>query len=166
LNQALKWEEDNGWDLSYSPGLAYIRNTTYSPAVEAYMNTFKNVKVLLYDDLKNDAQKVVDEITDFLDLDRVNLLTEQNKIYNASSPPIKEPGISSVAPDFLKRLIPSNFKKRMKTKLQKEEKLEENTKVKLAKLFKPEVQQLSVLIDKDLLNWKEKYDKILHKNFT
>ena len=47
----------------------YIDYGFYYSQIQAYLENFKHVKIILFDDFKNDSESVVSEIFDFLDVD-------------------------------------------------------------------------------------------------
>ncbi len=85
LNEALKKEKVRINDKSLLPDLHFIHNTKYFNQVKYYKDHFNDVKVLLYDELIKDSQKVLDEITDFLNVERFSP-KNSSKVYNASEP--------------------------------------------------------------------------------
>lgn len=141
---------------------------TYSTQVERYFSVFgrENVKVIIFDDFKNDASKVYKSIILFLGLStdfEINTkVVNPNKTY---------------AFDFLRKLImlPSNsiktivkiilpnqklrikvaqFILKSNTKIEKRKPLESDFVNKLKPIFKSDIEKLEQLLNIDLSNWK------------
>ena len=161
LEQGLKEEHVRVNDENIALSTLYVGLTKYYSQVKYYFDHFKNVKILLYDDLKKDSQGLVNELTDYLEVERMTL-PKKNQIKNASRPVVSRVNplieyfrggsISKIVPLFLKRLLEQSMAETDVFKIE--------TQRELAKLFKPEIEQLNRVIEPDLSRWLEKYDEL------
>jgi len=140
----------------------------YYKQVDYYLKNFSNVKIFLFEDLKADAQKVVDETCDFLGVNTVKI--NSGKIYNKSGIPKKNWQTNfynnfvcsdNTIKKTLKNTLPKNTKKLIRGKLR--EKLFENnlekpqmkpeTRKMLIEYYQENILKLQELINRDLTNW-------------
>lgn len=158
LWDSLLLEEERKANRNYLPDLFYVNNTLYYNQVKAYLDNFKHVKVLLFEDLKNNAKKLLLELTKFLEIDDFDFENVDRK-HNASVAPRKErKWVNAMRGSSLARLLPVSLKNSVLNALKKEEKLSRKERKYLQKVFQPEIKSLERLIDKDLSNWLAKYD--------
>jgi len=69
-----------------SQGLFYSENYKYADKIENYISVFgkDQVKVLLFDDLVMDKEKLLNDIFDFLGIEKMSLLKHTEKVFNKS----------------------------------------------------------------------------------
>ena len=163
FEQALKDEDirmTDNWGWSYH----YVKTGMYYKQVKAYMENFKNVKVYLFDDLKDKNEFLVGIYT-FLEIKaEINLSDERG--YNVSGYPknkflhhflnqdnlvkkLLKPIVKALLPEDAIRAIVSNIKNR---NLEKRA-MSKETKEKLKEVFRGDINKLSKLINKDLSHW-------------
>jgi len=138
----------------------------YSKHIENYQNSFSNVKVIIYDDMKNNMQKTMDDIFNFLEIDSLNIDTKEK--YNISGVP-KNRVLhnlihgNSLFGKLLIRIIKKNFGlkelRKYKNYIDKNNlvkgKMKESTRKELEKYFYNDVKKLSGLLNIDLnQKWK------------
>lgn len=140
----------------------------YYNQVNDYMNNFDNVKVILFEDLKRDANGTVSSVFEFLGLGKkeVNI----NKTYNPSGVPDNNykdlvfNGIKrgwATVPNSVKSFISQEFrdkyyeilKEELFNKNLKKMKLEEGLRNELKLFFEPDLKKLEKLINKNLKTW-------------
>jgi hypothetical protein len=155
-----QWRKENNWHFDYQ----YVQRGMYFEQVKAYLDNFKNVKIYLSEDLRNDASGVVSSLEEFLGIEKTPL--EFGDALNVSG----EAKIESLN-KFLKKenifkkviggLIPKSLRRRMRLKVQstvykynleKKEMLPE-THDRLKKIFHDDVLKLQELIKRDLSSW-------------
>ncbi|MCH7534804.1 MAG: sulfotransferase [Bacteroidetes bacterium] len=158
LEEALKQEETRLVDTSLLLDLYYVDNTRYYDQVKHYLENFKNVKILLYDDFKKDAQATLDEITQFLGIAN---FTPQNlrEKYNVANPAVvPKKGFKLIQGKGLARYFPKFIRKAVSGFLVKNEEIDAYSREFLVKTFKLEIEKLNVLIENDLSPWLKKYE--------
>lgn len=151
-------ESERKANQEYLPDLFYVHNTLYYNQVKAYLDNFKHVKILLFEDLKNNTQELLGELTEFLGIDDFEFENVDKK-YNASIAPRKErKWVNGIRGNPFSRILPITLKDAVLDMLKKEEKLSTKERKYLQKVFKPEIKTLESLIEKDLSNWLVKYE--------
>jgi hypothetical protein len=147
-----------GWGISN----LYIELGLYYEQVKRYLEVFpkENVKIILYDDYKNQTEKVIKEIFLFLDVDS-NFLPDISKKYNSGAVPkylkfnkmVREiySEIRSFIPqrilNILREIYANVFWERNYKTISNEER-----KI-LLEFFRDDIEKLSNLIEKDLTIW-------------
>ena len=139
----------------------FIREGFYFEGINAYKKVFgKNVKILLYDNLKSDANSLISSILDFLELNHVkkihtNFITMQSKFKkNESFFRFKKSKLGRIIISF----IPLNMRFTIKTFLNskvfnKNFKMDLDTRIKLINIYKDDILKTSKLINRDLSHW-------------
>lgn len=157
LEEALEVESERLKNPTYLPDVHYIHNTQYLQQVKAYLDNFEEVQVLLFDDLKKDPIKLISEVQTFLGV-KNEVPENLGQTYNRSSV-ATVPSNNAVAWALKVGLtrIPFPFKEKLKAKLLKKETMSEGVEERLIQLFKPEVEGLETLLNRDLSSWLSKY---------
>ncbi len=168
LNEAIKLEIIRKKRHDLLPDLFYVDNTMYHNQVKSYLDAFKNVKIFLYEDLKNNPKKLTTDLFNFLEVDPTFAPKNIKKIYNKSTIPripknqFFKQNIKFI--DKINFLYEKLFRRKssimntLKYHFQKEELIDDKTINILKEKFKPEITKLESLIQKDLSNWLKKYD--------
>ena len=173
---ALAAEDDRkaGLKLPRNPqiveALFYRDVVKYAEQVERYFNVFPEtqVKVIIYDDLKQDAAKVYRETCAFLDVDtefrpkfrvvnRNKRVRSQRLLRFTRQPP-------SILPGWAKGLAPLQARKdlmwkvvkaarRLNTRYEERTPMSSDLRKRLQSEFAPEVERLSLLLGRDLSHW-------------
>jgi len=160
IEEAYRIRENWGWPYHY------IQAGFYYKRVKAYLDNFSNVKVYLFEDLKN-KNKFLNDLYDFLNVKRIHNI-EDEKIYNVSGYPknkiihifltsdgifrkVLKPVVNALFSKEKIQQIMTNLK--YKNLVKKE--LSFKTKLYLSKLYESDIEKLSVLIKRDLTKWKK-----------
>jgi hypothetical protein len=139
-----------------------VDNTRYYQQVKAYLDNFRNVKVCLYDDLKKDPNGFIKEIFTFLNVDNTFIPTKINGAYNKGnrrnrnifSKVLTKLTQAMILKPVIRKL-PFEFKNKLRNYFYHRNEIKRKTRKRLKKIFKPEVEQLGQLINRDLLTiWK------------
>tara|TARA_B100001142_G_scaffold269997_1_gene275895 strand:- start:7497 stop:8438 length:942 start_codon:yes stop_codon:yes gene_type:complete len=149
----------NGATIGYD----YVGFGMYCHQVKLFMQTFSNVKILLYDDFSDNAIDILNQLTAFFELDnykftirdRYNVSGEpKNKFYNMISSIATQEGLLKKS---IKKILPAyivfRFTQFLKTILYKKVKLMENDKKRLIQIYKEDVINLEKMIDIDIQHW-------------
>ena len=150
--------------------LYYSERIKYSQQIEIYYRLFgkENVKVLIYDDFKNDNKGKYNDITDFIGTDKsfVPELYEKNKSMKIRSRKAKfliqkmfrGEGIFSEMKKIIKDVVPKNIRRYVLVKayeniaFKSKGSISDRLRKNLKKKFRPEVEKFSRTIDRDLID--------------
>lgn len=146
-----------------TPMAMYKSMSMYSNSVQAYMSSFKDVHVVLDEDLKHDATNALKTIFNFLEVDQ-EVKIDFKKHYNVGSLDWSNSFLKKVVfgkgvwKTFVKKVIPSMVLKTFSKKLRlmggkKVEKISEKTKLELQSYFREDVMALSKTIGRNLKHW-------------
>ncbi len=163
FEEAIKAEKDR-MKKNYHFDYFYIDRGFYYKQVKAYLDNFENVKILLFEDLKKNPYKTLEEIFNYLELDTKYLSNiDFNKKFNVSGKPkikLLSKIIFSKNPvaKAIKSSIPKETREKMKqfiykVNLNRKEKMKEETREYLKKVYREDIEKLSELIKKDLSHW-------------
>jgi hypothetical protein len=145
------------------PERQYFSFSFYYHDVKAYIETFPRLSVYLYKDLKAEAAGLVEDLYGFLGVDES--FAPKMEVKHSSGTPrsrlldrlLRTKGfISSKLP--LLKLIPLDARVRLtdrllKINLEKRDRMKEETRRYLKKLYREDVLRLQDLIDRDLTVW-------------
>jgi hypothetical protein len=167
FGDALKAEGERK-SMNWAFGWFYKDVGLYYEQVDAYLKNFKEVKVLLYDELIEDPLTLIQDIYSFLGV-RSNFSPDIKIKYNVSGvPKIKFIHTILNKPNFLKSLIKSAARlvlnedkiKRLKNTKEKiigrnleKQQLSLETKEYLINFYRENILKLQCLLNKDLSNW-------------
>lgn len=137
----------------------YADRGLYYKQVKAYLDEFKHVKILLYEDFKKDEFLFLSEIINFLGLSEIKFqkIGKQNI---SGRPKIK--AISRLLKDnFLKRILSRLLPRKIKIEITsfilnknlQQEKIDNKSKQTLIEFYRKDIEELEKLIDKDLSSW-------------
>lgn len=141
---------------------------TYLPQLERYFSIFgkENVKVIIFDELKNDASKVYKDVLQFLGLNtdfEINTeVVNPNKTYKFDffrklimlpNNSIKSL-VKIILPNQQLRIKVAQFILKSNTKIEKRKPLEIGFINKLKPIFQSDIEKLEQILNKDLSNWK------------
>lgn len=162
FNSAIEQEQQrmkSGYGFDYF----YVDRGFYYKQVKAYLSAFRNVKIFLYEELLKDADKLMEELFQFLDVESYPIDT-QDRIYNTSGVPRNRIVSNLVNSENtflyrLKAILPAPLKTQLK-----EIYLKYNTKTtstrrnpatckKLQDTYREDILSLERLIDRDLSGW-------------
>ncbi len=156
-------EEKKRINSNYHFDFFYIDRGFYYNQVKSYLEKFEQVKVLLYDDLKENPRETMKVLFEFLGVDSDHII-DVSKRYNISGTPKSNILQKLIIKDFfLKRmakmlvsgtLVNSMGKWMMQVNLGKE-KMDHDAFNYLNELYAGDIRKLSELIGRDLSNWLE-----------
>ncbi len=150
----LRQREKDNWNIFYN----YIDFGFYTHQIKAYLESFNNVKIFLYEDLKNNPNELMKELSHFLKID-YNFI-ETNRKYNPSGEPknnlygkMWKLNAGSNHLKKLKKIIPLKLRKTisnhiLENALTKKE-MDSQTKNQLTKLYHDEINQLYHLLKRN-----------------
>lgn len=165
LEACFEWQkrEKEGWSIAYD----YLGFSFYYEPLKGYINAFgkENVKIYLYEDLKERPVWLVKEIFSFLNVNIKFLPQSLGKAYNISGVP-KE-GVYKIIYNlgiyynpfkfFIKQFFPENFKIKIRKIVRKifyyKPQLPIEARKKLIGIFKDDILKLQELINRDLTHW-------------
>ncbi|MBK6399185.1 MAG: sulfotransferase domain-containing protein [Bacteroidetes bacterium] len=149
---------------NYSFDYFYIDRGNYYEQVKAYIENFKNVKILLFEDLKNNTKETLADICKFLGVDsefEFVKRTEQNSSFMPKSTLLnrlltiesktKFKFLSRI-PESVKTTIKEQFM-RLNSKNEKNPLMNESTRKRLKTFYKDDLLKLQKLIARDLSSW-------------
>ncbi len=156
--QGLHRPEEVGW----LEGMYYRSNARFSSYVKHYLEVFgtENVKVILLEELKNDAATIYRELLQFLEVDdtftpdlSVRNKGQVDRSFALRKTLRKPPRLMKMAG----KILPSNIRHRlvgkivrMNTTSKSSLKMEDTLRQKLLDEYQPEIEQLAQLIQKNL----------------
>ncbi len=163
FEEALKAEEQRKAE-NHHFDFQYIQRGFYHNQVKAYLDNFKNVKIYLNEDLRNDTEGVVRSLEEFLNIEKIALefgdalnVSGKSKV-EAINSFLKKP---NPLKKILGKLMPKDVRKRMRLKVQSTvykynlEKIEmkSETRDNLKNIYSEDVLRLQDLIKRDLTSW-------------
>ncbi|ADG12893.1 sulfotransferase [Methanocaldococcus infernus ME] len=165
FEEALKVEKKRiklNWDFIWH----YKNVGFYYKQVKAYMKYFSEVKIYLYDDLKKDTLKVVQDIYKFLEVNDSFVPTSIKIKFNVSGIPknrflhrfLTQPNpLKSVIKPFAKALIPKDMREKIMNKLiqinLEKLQMKPETRSYLKNLYRKDILRLQDVIERDLSHW-------------
>lgn len=158
LNAEEKRIKDN-WEFMWH----YKSVGLYFNQVSAYLENFKNTKVCLFEDLKENPDYLMKEIFNFLGVDPEFVPNDLETKYNKSGIPryrslynfLNKPNLFKAV---VKNFFPKNFRVKLKNEfmqklLIKPDVINNDTRGYLVDFYKEDIIRLQKLIDRDLSNW-------------
>ncbi len=157
-------------NIRFPSELYYSERINYAQQVKRYLDLFgrDKVKVVIYEDYREDNKKVYKEVLDFLGVDNT-FLPEFGKINITNKPrnrtlhllvhslPLKKWVEKAVTPRIWRKIV--KFSKKILLKPEPRPKIDPELRKSLMKEYKHEVEKISELLDIDLVK-KWGYDKI------
>ncbi len=145
-------------DLYYQQ---YVELGLYNEQVKRYLDLFgkEQVKIYLQEDLRNNSGEVIADLYEYLEIDK-SFNPDTDKEHNTFSMPkngfiqklygshVIRTVFSKLFPDSLKAYILGTFFERAK-----KPELSLKTRDYLLKLYKPDIEKLEKLIERDLSDW-------------
>lgn len=151
------------WELIYH----YKAASLYYESVNAFMDNFSEVKVLLTEDQAKQPQKVVRDVFRFLDVDPdCDINTDVR--YNVSGKPklqwvhdffFEGNAVRKLARPVVRRLFDRDMRLRIVQKIQEKNltplAMMPETKRRLQRYFEPDICKLEKLLNRDLSRWRK-----------
>lgn len=163
FNQAINaWPQrkTQGWVPAYD----YIGASYYAEAVNAYLESFSYVKVVLFDDLKTNPQEMLKELYQFLEVGSDFIPQKLGESFNFSGLPNKSMLGKIYRLNWIRRIV-SSLKKTLpdditerialsvKSKAMYKPELDNETRSELTELFREDIRKLEKTINRDLSHW-------------
>jgi len=154
-------KEDERKRLNYHFDYFYVDRGLYYEQVKAFLKNFEHVKVLLYEDLQENAEDVVKGIYSFLELEE-GINDKEYVKYNVSgSPKIKLVNRflqeKSKIKDIMKKILPQEVRTNLRHLIYrynlKKDVMSKKTRERLKETYRNDVELLSELIRRDLSDW-------------
>jgi len=150
-------------EVELTPMVMYREMGMYYEMVKAYIESFKDVHIVFYNDFKDNIESEIDKINNFLGISNdfeIDFITRHNvggrrwKVEKMKYVFMKDNLIKSI----LKFFIPSKLREGLRNKLvnlstNKVMPMTEETRRVLNDYFKQDVKKLSELLNKDLQHW-------------
>ena len=152
-----KEREEKNWLWTWK----YKYSGFYAAQVKAYLDSFKHVRIFLYDDLVNNQAKVLQDICTFIGVDPGFQFNTSYK-YNVSGDPknqlLYKLETSRGLIKALKKVIPAGLVSRIKNNWTGEKQMvrsemSQETRRDLIDFFREDILKLQKLINRDLTNW-------------
>jgi len=136
----------------------YLAVGNYYEQVKAFKENFKDVKIILFDDLKSQPIKIIEEVRTFLGLEKKEYHQKAVEKFNQSGEPrypklkksvlkLREKGIRKIIPPALRKIIREKVFTLDRTVMQNED------KEYLKNYYKDEIFKLENFINRDLSHW-------------
>ena len=165
FEEAIEQEVERMKD-NYSFDYFYMDRGKYYEQVKAYLQEFKNVKIILYEDLKKNVEHELINICQFLNVDKDFIFvkrTEQNSSFLPKSKLLsKLISLESKTKFRMLNYFPENVKSTIKEKFRKFnssneaiQPLSDVLRNKLNEFFIEDIQNLEKLIGRDLSIWQK-----------
>ncbi|NND95683.1 MAG: sulfotransferase [Flavobacteriales bacterium] len=153
---------EKGWDFMWQHKALGL----YSKQVEAYQNTFSNVEVLFYEDLKKDPNGLMNRIFEFIGVAPLKDL-DTGKQFNPSGQPrsrtlqkllIHDNPVKRFIQPIVRALMSDDRRERMRKELKSRnlkgyEQMSEATRKELKEFYRDDIKALSKIIERDLGFW-------------
>jgi len=147
----------------YPESLYYSERIKYIEQIKRYTERFqnKNIKIIIHEEFKENNEKIFKEILEFLNVD--SSFKPRFAPYNAAKK-LKSPFLmklvqnntiwsagKAIIPLFLRKKVKKIVRKSLYT-YQKRKQMDPELKKELMKKMKPQVEELSAFLDKDLVS--------------
>lgn len=141
----------------------YTEMVNYYKYLKKYLKRYgkENIKIIFLEDIKNNPQKVCNEICEFLEIEKLPIELE---VKNKGSVDTGKKSVRIISfinsktgiITKLRSIIPSRFRMRFKESLRKDTKkpMEKELEEKIKKKLRPNIEKLEKLLKKDLSSWK------------
>ena len=149
--------------VDFTPASRYLEIGNYYSQVKLFKENFPNIHVIIYDDYKQNINKEITKVFDFLDLPPHLIDTTKKHMVGGwqwKNIYLKRLILHhNIIKIFLRILIPFKyvrFKIRLflqKLSVKEIDKMQEKTKKKLVNYYRDDVMRLSALLKKDLTFW-------------
>lgn len=147
---------------NYIPGYEYASKGFYHRDVKAYLDAFKEVKIILFEDLQNSPETVMRDLYQFLGVDPSYCPQRLHRRYNISGRPksgilqyliYHDTMIKMFYRHFIKPLLPVQARERVKGMNLRRERIRPETRRRLTERYREDIEALSALIGRDLSHW-------------
>jgi len=155
-----QWREENNWHFDYQ----YTKRGFYYEQVKTFLENFPLTKIFLFEDLKNETEKVLNDLQQFLGLE-LKVLDAGDELNVSGKPKVESVNrfLKKKNPikEFVGKLLPKDLRRRLRLKVQstvykynlEKETMNPETREKLQGVFHDDVMKLQELIGRDLTAW-------------
>lgn len=160
FEEALEKEEERkqkNWIWAWQ----YKNSGLYYEQVKAYLDNFRNTKVIVFDEFREQPQKILSEICEFIGVNP-DFEFDTSYKYNVSGDP-KNPVLYKLETsrrmvNFIKKLVPQKAVHFLKNRFTGEkqmmrQEMNPETRRQLVEFFRDDVRKLEELIQEDLSHW-------------
>jgi hypothetical protein len=156
-------KEDERWNDGSSLFMQYKRMGLYSSAVQSYLDNFKQVHIMWYDEFRKNPAEVLKGVFQFLDIDP-NVPIDYARVWNKGGKRWKNPVLRwlFMSDNIFKKGYKIFFPKRKGVRtnefftqkfMEKTEPMNPETRKKLIEFFREDVLKLQQITGKDLSSW-------------
>ncbi len=139
----------------------YSNGSLYSEGIKAFKNSFKKVKIILNEDLKNNPKTTLIDIFNFLGVDD-SFKADFSKKYSKSGKPKNfffkiisdRTGIFYFLRNFIIKNFPRSFLEVISKNMFKKGQMDSKSKIYLKNFFKDDILETEKQINRDLSAWK------------
>jgi hypothetical protein len=160
FSEGLDAEEDRidkDWDWMWH----YKNGGLYTEGLEHYKKEFTNVKVVFFDDLASDPQKILNELFVFLEVSTGISIDFSTKYSHSGKPKSKlislltsrKNPIIFGAREIALKIIPRKYLEKIAAKMFKKDAIDPVTLKHLKTFFKEDILKLQILTNQNLKNW-------------
>ena len=165
-------EFKSAWDISekryfdydeMTPASRYKELGLYYKQVKSYLEQFKNVHIIIYDDYKKDFQKEMNKVFDFLEIENMKVNDGEKHMVGGwqwEDEKMKKLMIKkNLLKSFLKIIFPfKSLQQKIRQQIQniktvKVKEISSEDKKMLQDFYREDVRQLSELLNRDLNHW-------------
>ena len=149
-------------DRNLTPMVMYKEMGMYYKMVKAYLDSFKDVHIILHEDFSFSTSTVVKEVFQFLGVDK-NQKINSDMHYNVggkswSTNTLKKVFVTeNKLKTVMKKMVPKKARKTIRDILTrpfiKQVSMKKKTREDLIRYFRKDIKKLAILINKDLTNW-------------
>lgn len=162
VNVENSWVKKNIWFGFYN-----TKQSFYYNSVKAYLDSFRNVKVIIFEDFIRDQSVYLEEICDFLNINRTFKFSEPTFTNKTGVPKSKIIDVlirnqfpfKKILKSILKLTLGNDLYSRKISKIRelnlKKPEFDYKIKEKLLSLFLEDIEKLEKLLETDLAFWKQ-----------
>jgi hypothetical protein len=162
LMRTRRGEAVKGYDEELAPESSHVRESFYYRRLKRYFDLFpkEQIKVYIYDEFKKEPSKVIADLFAFVGVDHTfqpDMTTTHNP---AAVPKIRILNRLFFDPNLIritKSLVPAGMqemaKKIQQKNLKPAPKLPPDLRARLIDIYREDIQQLEILLDRDLSAW-------------
>lgn len=162
LDETLKSEPNRIKDETLFKDIHFMWNTNYLPMVKFYQERFDNVQVHLYDDLRKNAQSLMNRIFGFLDVGDFRLDTSKVHLKSPALYENRSYLLDMIASSGkVQNLMGKEFGDKLRKMNQKEIKMSKWSERFIASKMLPMLKELNQIIDPSIDHWIEKHERVL-----
>lgn len=146
----------------------YAHKGFYFNQVQAYLQNFKHVKIMFFDDLELQPKRFINEVLEFLEIDAESLQKDLQQRNQSGEMKVKWfkkilSNRSNPVLNYFRKMMSRETKKKLRMQVKnmllrynlKKVEMDPEARKYLVELYKTDILQLEKLIDKKLDNWKK-----------